>query len=797
MRRAVRTLNRGWLLPVAAAVLVLLSVAGAFGTVSERAKETVRKPPHAPSGPRAFFVQTYPPERGPYDHRWQWARTKSSVVVHGRGTYWLAFRARSYRAPRTLTLSRLGSGHRGGGQRSLIVGRVRVRRRQAPVVLGPFTVRGKTTLRLTAKPRARPVPGKRDKRRLAVQLSSPSLARGPAAALPGKGFYAADETAFGIYQWLGRSGAIDVVAPPHARRAWLGFVGFSFESTLRRLRIRALGSARVRATTLGLQRRVTIGSFPLKRGRATLLVRPRPGPSEESKPVGARPLSVSAAYLVASTRPIPEPKPPDLRGSAASRAGILAAMVAVLFCVALLITRRQNLALIVLLAATAPLEVYKTPGFLGVNVSLFRVALVVAGVAVLLRHRSDAISALRKPQVLGFVAMAGLMVLSLALLSDNTFLGKRVVAQVCGGIAAAVVIAALAAREPLERVVGAFLLGAVLPIGFVAVQSLLLANGVDFTPPLLEYLPPAPGLETTRAHVVLPPPGEEVRAKGVFDHPNGFGLYLMMVLVLCAGLAAARLVRKEGMTRVLPPAALGAAAAVTLAATLSRTALVTALIALLAFSWPAAHLYKRFPSHRAVRLAAVLGLVALAGFVPLALGAGERFNPAVAVNKGANNIRVQLGEIAWREYKQHPVTGLGLGDLGARLGQHQRISQADSTWLTMAAELGTTGILSLLLVTLLVVLPLGSLVRARRGSPAALLPGAVLGAYLGFAVGNGFNNFWWSDFHWVLLGVVLVTLRWRRAESQRVKRSALQIWSTMSRRLTRGAKAPMTSSTSS
>jgi O-antigen ligase len=109
---------------------------------------------------------------------------------------------------------------------------------------------------------------------------------------------------------------------------------------------------------------------------------------------------------------------------------------------------------------------------------------------------------------------------------------------------------------------------------------------------------------------------------------------------------------------------------------------------------------------------------------------------------------------AWREYRAHPLLGIGPGGLGIKLQLPPRTSGSHSTYLTAAAELGTFGILALFLVIAVALGLLGRSYRLLRAGPFAALSIGLGSAYVGFLASNVTYDIFFDDFHWVILGAV-------------------------------------------
>jgi hypothetical protein len=294
-----RSVPTAALLAGAAVLLAILTTIAAYGTVSQNGttrSSHVDRPP----GESAQFIGTFRPEKGPEGLSWQWMKDTGQLVVRGRGQYWLALRAQSLGRPRTLSVTS-----------STQKIELRVKAKPATELVGPLMIFGNQRFALTARPRAQRAT-KVDKRRLAMFLSSPTLVRTPAAALPGSGFFERERDASGApFMWLSQDGRVDLIAIATVRQVWFSFLAMS---PLRRiLTVDNLSSSRRvgRVAVPGDRRNhtVTVGPIGLVGRRAALVIRAEPGP----KRIGSDPraLSVRVMGLTVATRsPVAGPVPP-------------------------------------------------------------------------------------------------------------------------------------------------------------------------------------------------------------------------------------------------------------------------------------------------------------------------------------------------------------------------------------------------------------------------------------------------------------------------------------------------------
>jgi hypothetical protein len=418
-----------------------------------------------------------------------------------------------------------------------------------------------------------------------------------------------------------------------------------------------------------------------------------------------------------------------------------------------------------LLGGTAPLEVYRTTVG-NVNLSLFRMSIAISLAAVIVlrvrerrladrapRHAPGSVSRIEA----AYILLAGTIAASFVVHGEALFLGKRLIVIVVAGIVVIAVSAELARRTPIRVLAIAVVAGAVLPILASFWQVLGPRIGSDGTLPFLADLPVGEGLDRARADTATFDTTQSVavRLKGTFVDPNHFGSYLVFILVLAVGLTVESALTGR-RTRAASCGGLACAAAAALVATYSRSAWgATAIAAALMIVLAASTLRTRTTARQ--RLAAVALAIAFLAIValPLASTVGPRLTPGSALNEPSNKLHTANGEAGLRQFREHPLLGIGVGELGVLLGQQPRPSGADSTYLTVAAELGAVGLLALFLTAGSVLEALAGAYRQVRARPAALLPAALIAAYVGFVAENVFyDQLWWRDFHFVLLGLI-------------------------------------------
>jgi O-antigen ligase len=230
-----------------------------------------------------------------------------------------------------------------------------------------------------------------------------------------------------------------------------------------------------------------------------------------------------------------------------------------------------------------------------------------------------------------------------------------------------------------------------------------------------------------------------------------------VVLLLAVGLTAVRVVSRSDAPRLVTPAAVVVAATASLLATYSRSAWLGAFVGLLvAIPLVVRPAVRAIGSPRRLALAAAGAVALLAAItLPLLPALLARLDSGLAANATSNMSHLETAETAIGAYLSAPVTGVGAGGLGVLLDQCPRTSGAHSSYLTIAAELGTVGLLAAVAI---IVGALRALQLRRRtsASPAAqVLIGAALAAYVGLLVANVTYDLWWDDFHWLVLGLIV------------------------------------------
>jgi len=427
--------------------------------------------------------------------------------------------------------------------------------------------------------------------------------------------------------------------------------------------------------------------------------------------------------------------------------------------------------IVCLLAATAPLEVYRTT-IAEMNVSLFRLSVAVAVMTFVLGGGSPSLrSWLSSPRrrvplwrtpgsaiVISYVVLATLVLASIALNPASPFLGLRLAASIVIGVVVIVMLVAFARDLSTEQLLAIVATTAALPILAGCWQLIAFSRGWDPALPLLNQLPLAEGLEKSRDSAQLLG-ATGIRARATFGDSNHYGAYLICIVALAAGSFVVALLRRDSRGAVCG-GALAAASCCAIVATYSRSAWLgcgAALVLALALSVPT--LRTRVP--RRVLLVGAASVVVMAiGVAPLTPTIRERFDSAASTTETSNRSHVESVEFASRTFGSNPLFGIGIGGIGQRLDQGPRTSGAHSSYLTTAAELGLPGLLALLFAGGAVLLVFLRYYKRTRGSSESAVALGLLAGYSGLLAANLVYDLWWDDFHWILVSLaVLVASR--------------------------------------
>jgi hypothetical protein len=419
-----------------------------------------------------------------------------------------------------------------------------------------------------------------------------------------------------------------------------------------------------------------------------------------------------------------------------------------------------------LLAATAPLEVYRSSSGAGLNVSLFRLALAV-GVAALAVDVVRGRKKLTLTVAVPFVLYGGLLAWQLASLlfvTANHSLAYRFLGQYAGGLVAAFLITCYVEREDLPILAGICGGAAVLPLLAGAFRVFSVSGGGSGDLPGLSELPLNLTIEAARQSGSTLLNGTQ-RLNATFADPNQFGFYIATAfLVLTGALCSVSLFRKPLPWRAATSyLLLVVSTAVAILGTYSRSAWLLAAIGVAVF---AALLGRSFWTRQRAIAACIIAVAALGAASPLIvsrLGASEQGNAkSTQVHAHTMNLALKLAA-------RHPVTGVGLGGYGRYADQPPLISSSVSTYLTVAAELGIPGLL--LLVAAIAVTAIAAITTTLRSKAAerALLAG-LLAAFVGLAGANIIGEVWMNDFQWVLFGSLLAVTSQPRLSLRLIRR---------------------------
>lgn len=441
---------------------------------------------------------------------------------------------------------------------------------------------------------------------------------------------------------------------------------------------------------------------------------------------------------------------------------VLFAIAAALAGVSFVAARRDwRLASLYMLVLSAPLEVYRSDVG-SFNVSLFRLALIpavaAAGSILWGEYRGRASGGhgtgewLRRAAAipLGYLLLALVVGLSLAVNLPASLLGTRELATVLVAVVAIASIAVLIRHAGLRRFAESIVASSVLPILASSWQAIAPRLHASPQLPLLSQLKVAYGLAVNHEAPVTMA-SLTVRTKGTFGDPNHYATFLLVVIA-CA-IALTLLAQRERNSRQLVTFALcTAAATLSLVSSYSRSAWLGAVVAAIVFVVIGARSGQlgRLPSRRRMLAAGLLLVLISAPAIP---NIAQRLEPNTRVNKGSDSVHIDTANAALHSFSGHPIMGIGPGWLGPSVKPREdpRTSVAHSTYLTIAAEEGAVGVVVLLLVAALTLI---SFVRATRSpDPAsALLAVAFAAAYAGFLAANLTYDVWFDDVHWLSVG---------------------------------------------
>jgi O-antigen ligase len=230
-----------------------------------------------------------------------------------------------------------------------------------------------------------------------------------------------------------------------------------------------------------------------------------------------------------------------------------------------------------------------------------------------------------------------------------------------------------------------------------------------------------------------------LRVISVFDHPNHFGTYCVVVAVAAWGIRG----RVEGAARYAADA-IGVLAAAAMIMTLSRSAWMAAGFVLAVVGW----------QHRGLLAAALAGGAAAMLLMPRTL---ERLTNIVDTTGPANStqIRLEIWSFALPLWQSKPILGFGWGAF-------QALSNgvyAHNDYLRVAIEAGIVGLAAFVFLMWSLVRVVWRAARGRSDFPRAFL-GLALGYVFVSFVTNNLDKLAFQWYFWALAGVALA---WPRA----------------------------------
>jgi O-antigen ligase len=230
-----------------------------------------------------------------------------------------------------------------------------------------------------------------------------------------------------------------------------------------------------------------------------------------------------------------------------------------------------------------------------------------------------------------------------------------------------------------------------------------------------------------------------LRIQSVFDHPNHFGTYLVVVLTAVVGLWG----QVQGAARRVVET-IGAIAFVFMILSLSRSAWMMAGIIILVLGW------RRWKLLGAG--AAVGGAVLL--FMPRVL---QRLTDVVDTGGVANSadIRLEIWSFALPLWEQHPILGQGWGAFNSLANG----LYAHNDYLRVLIETGLIGLIVFLVVLWKLVQQSVRVARGRKDFPRAFL-GLALSFIVLTMITNNLEKLAFQWYFWALAGVAFA---WPRA----------------------------------
>jgi len=249
----------------------------------------------------------------------------------------------------------------------------------------------------------------------------------------------------------------------------------------------------------------------------------------------------------------------------------------------------------------------------------------------------------------------------------------------------------------------------------------------------------------------IPYYGEMLRITGPFKHSNDYATFLIPGFVITGAFLYEDL-RNRKIAKAVLWTVLISLLAYVMVRSMSRSALVSLIVALIAFSM--------FFKYRWIASLAVASALGVFWFVPSALGA--RLRELVDLTAGNMPERLLLLETTSKMIRQSPFFGLGLNTYSDYFPQfkpehYEPIMYAHNSYFQMAAESGLLGILFYVLLILAFVFWFGKTAAVSSPSFNRTLQVGVLSGIIGILVNAAFESVFQSTqlrtLFWVLMGV--------------------------------------------
>jgi probable O-glycosylation ligase (exosortase A-associated) len=234
---------------------------------------------------------------------------------------------------------------------------------------------------------------------------------------------------------------------------------------------------------------------------------------------------------------------------------------------------------------------------------------------------------------------------------------------------------------------------------------------------------------------------------GFIGDNNGFAIALVMVVPFCWH---ARTLVKAAWAKMVF-AAMMAGSIVTIVLTFSRGGAVALAVSLLL-------LISR--SKNRVRSLVLIGLALLPVLGMVGAAYSERLSTIETYEEDASAVsRIVQMQIAYEIWKQHPVLGIGIGDLNYLYASRPYLTREDANVIVHNSFLQVlvhTGIFGFLCYLLMLLIALGSCWRTgwklwKTDPDRAVMPMAIFIALVGYSVGSMTHPRAWFDFFYMLL----------------------------------------------